>query len=238
MAAFYALYHGPEGLRAIASRVRTAAAALAAGLRARGLAVSGGSDLFFDTVTVAVADADAALAAAAARGLNLRRIDGRTVGVSLDEATSAEHVRLAIEALAGGGAAVSAEDVRALADAAAAVGLPAALRRSSAFLTHPVFSSHRSETLLMRYIHRLGGKDVSLTHSMIPLGSCTMKLNAAAEMAPVSWPELSGVHPFAPADQVRGESLEDGGEEEESTYLPFLLPSPDARLGGDCRLGL
>src|SRR5690606_25534119 len=191
VAAMYAVYHGPEGLTAIAEAVHARTARLAASLRAAGLEVV--HDAFFDTITVRVPGrADAVLAEALRRDLNLRRVDDDTVGVSLDETTDDDVLaRVAAsfgaELVAGGGRAI-----------------PEALARTSPFLTHPVFSSHRSETELLRYLRSLADKDVALDRSMIPLGSCTMKLTATTEMTPITWPELASLHPFAPADQAAG----------------------------------
>ncbi|WP_448612728.1 aminomethyl-transferring glycine dehydrogenase [Modestobacter sp. URMC 112] len=196
MAGAYAVYHGPEGLAAIAARVHRSAVTLATWLRAGGVDVVHGD--FFDTVLAAVPGrADDVVAAAAARRVNLRRVDGDTVAVACDETTSVETLRLVAEAFG-----VPA-DPSAL-DDGGADALPAALRRATPYLTHPVFSTHRSETAMLRYLRRLSDKDLALDRTMIPLGSCTMKLNAAVEMAAVTWPEFSDVHPFAPAEQTRG----------------------------------
>jgi glycine dehydrogenase len=208
MAAMYAVYHGPEGLRKIATRVRTLAGTLAAGLRRAGYTVNGaapgathgaGAD-FFDTLTVKVKaghTADGVLAAAVARGVNLRRIDASTVGVSVDETTTREHLAAILDAFGASAAALDA-------DAAAVPAVGAAAARATPYLTHPVFNTHHSETQLLRYIARLQAKDLSLAHSMISLGSCTMKLNATSEMIPVTWPEFANMHPFSPADQTAG----------------------------------
>jgi glycine dehydrogenase len=197
VAGMYAAYHGPDGLRLIAERVHGHAAALAAGLHERGVALLHAT--FFDTVTAAVPGrADAVVAAALARGINLRRVDADHVGITADEATLADHVAAVLAAF---------DDV--LGAEARPTGarhdpLPAQWRRTTPCCTHPVFSEHRSETAMMRYLRRLAGYDVALDRSMIPLGSCTMKLNAAAEMEPITWPEFAGLHPFAPQDQARG----------------------------------
>ncbi len=198
MASMYAVYHGPEGLRAIARRVKRLADGLAAALRDAGVAV--GDAPRFDTLVARVSDPAAAVARALERGLNVRLLpDG--VGVSVDETCDLETLQAALEALAGAGA----EGVDLAARCAAASGeFDGALRRQSAFLTHPTFSLYHSEHELLRYMHRLQSKDLSLTHSMIPLGSCTMKLNATAEMIPVTWPEFAHIHPFAPAAQQEG----------------------------------
>ncbi|MFI6263446.1 aminomethyl-transferring glycine dehydrogenase [Micromonospora sp. NPDC051006] len=192
MAGMYAVYHGPDGLRAIAGRTHEMAARLAAGLRAGGVHVA--DVAFFDTVTATVPGrAGEVVAAAAERGVNLRLVDADRVGISCDETTTAAH-------LAAVWAAFGVAGVDGDVDAA----LPAALRRSSDFLTHPVFRSHHSETAMLRYLRRLSDFDYALDRGMIPLGSCTMKLNATTEMEPVSWAEFAHVHPFAPAEQTAG----------------------------------
>jgi glycine dehydrogenase len=191
MASMYAVYHGPEGLTAIAERVHAQTARLAHALRAAGVEVV--HDAFFDTLTLRVPGrADAVLAAALDRGLNLRRVDGDTVGLSLDETTDDDVLVRAADAFdatlgAGGSSAI-----------------PPALARTTPFLAHPVFSAHRSETEMLRYLRSLADKDIALDRAMIPLGSCTMKLNATTEMAAITWPELAALHPFAPPDQAEG----------------------------------
>jgi glycine dehydrogenase len=199
VASMYAVYHGPDGLTAIAARTHRFAAILATAVRDAGLEVV--HEAFFDTVAVRVPGrADAVLDAALARGVNLRRIDADTVGVSCDETTTREHV---VSVCAAFG--IDTPDVAALdLVAAAAPGFPLELRRTTPFLTHPVFHARRSETALLRYLRRLADRDLALDRSMIPLGSCTMKLNATAEMEPISWPEFASIHPFAPADQAAG----------------------------------
>ena len=198
MASMYACYHGPDGLTTIARRVHRLTATLAAGLRRLGVDVP--TTAFFDTITVRVADAAAVHAAARAAGMNLREIDAGTVGIALDETTRRADVE-ALWAVFGTGAA--ALDFAAV-EAQVQEALPAAQLRSSAFLTHPVFSAYRSETRMLRYLRSLADKDLALDRTMIPLGSCTMKLNATTEMIPVTWPEFGGLHPFAPADQTQG----------------------------------
>jgi glycine dehydrogenase len=192
IAGMYAVHHGPEGLTAIAERVHRHAAVLAAALRRGGVEVV--HDAFFDTVTARVADAEGVVRRAAERGLNLRLVDSTTVGVSTDEVTEPEHLATVLAAF----------DVSGDLDGDTPDAIPDGLRRTSGFLTHPVFHAHRSETALLRYLRRLADRDYALDRGMIPLGSCTMKLNAAAEMEPVSWPELASIHPFAPSDQVEG----------------------------------
>ncbi|UOQ58897.1 aminomethyl-transferring glycine dehydrogenase [Leucobacter allii] len=192
-ASMYAVYHGPEGLRAIAERVHAHARALAAALAAAGIPLASAS--FFDTVVAEVPGrADAVIAAAAAAGINLRRIDAGTVGVSTDETTTAAHI--AAVARAFGAAEPSAP--------APGAAFPPALARTSDYLSHPIFATVRSETQMLRYLRRLADRDLALDRTMIPLGSCTMKLNATAEMEAISWPEFAGIHPYAPAEQTVG----------------------------------
>ncbi|TYP89171.1 aminomethyl-transferring glycine dehydrogenase [Blastococcus xanthinilyticus] len=196
MAGAYAVYHGPEGLTGIAARVHRSATTLAGWLRAGGLELRHAS--FFDTLEVSVPGrAGEVVAAAAQRRINLRRVDADTVAVACDETTTPEILR-AVAAAFG----VAADD--ALLDDEGADALPAELRRRTPFLTHPVFSAHRSETAMLRYLRSLSDKDLALDRTMIPLGSCTMKLNAATEMAAITWPEFAGLHPFAPVEQARG----------------------------------
>jgi glycine dehydrogenase len=199
-AGMYAVYHGPDGLRAIAQQVHQHAASLAGALRSAGLAVA---DVpFFDTVTVTVpGDAAGVVARALAQGVNVRLVDADTVAVACDETTSAVHVDAVCAAFDVDGNAERADEV-ARAEDARHSGRYA--ERSSHFLTHQVFHEHRSETAMLRYLRRLSDKDIALDRSMIPLGSCTMKLNATTEMEAVSWPEFADVHPFAPADQTAG----------------------------------
>jgi glycine dehydrogenase len=199
MAAMYAVYHGPAGLKAIAQRVHNFTAILAEGLRKLGHRF--GEDPFFDTLTVHLKNKSAGeiLKDAAAQGINLRSIDDATLGVSLDETVWPQDID---QLLAVFNAATPLPSVAA---ASSVPGkFPAQFERTSAYLQHPVFNTHHSETELLRYMRTLESRDLSLAHSMIPLGSCTMKLNATAEMFPVSWPEFSSIHPFAPADQVAG----------------------------------
>jgi glycine dehydrogenase len=204
MASTYAVYHGPDGLRRIAHRVHRMSAILAAALRKQGITV--GPD-FFDTLHIVDVDAASIHAKAQAAGINLRGIDARSLGISLDEtATRADLVALA------GIFGAKLDDIDAL-DAATPDALPAALRRQNAFLEHPVFNTHHSEHELLRYLRSLADKDLALDRTMIPLGSCTMKLNATAEMIPVTWPEFANIHPLAPAKQAQGyQQLIDGLE--------------------------
>jgi glycine dehydrogenase len=198
MASMYACYHGPAGLTTIARRVHRLTAILAAGLRRLGADVP--TTAFFDTITVRVADAAKVQAAARAAGMNLREIDAGTVGISFDETTRRADVEALWAVFGAGAAALDFDAVEAQVHEA----LPAAQLRSSAFLTHPVFSAYQSETRMLRYLRSLADKDLALDRTMIPLGSCTMKLNATTEMIPVTWPEFGGLHPFAPADQTAG----------------------------------
>jgi glycine dehydrogenase len=194
------VYHGPEGLTNIARRVRTRALQLAAGLRDLGYEVHDAP--FFDTVRVHAGNRrDAVMKAALAAGINLRAYGDSDICVAFDETVSLQDVQDVLNAFAGvtGGTLVTVkgeDDV--------AIELDAAFNRTSDFMTHPVFHRYRSETEMLRYIHRLESRDLSLVHSMIPLGSCTMKLNAAAEMLPISWPAFAKLHPFAPVDQAEG----------------------------------
>ncbi|WP_288479454.1 aminomethyl-transferring glycine dehydrogenase [uncultured Pseudomonas sp.] len=198
IASMYAVYHGPEGLTRIATRVQRLTSLLAAGLQRLGHETQ---HTAFDTLTLVFGARTAALhEAARARGYNLREVSAEALGVSLDETSTLADVQALMEILADG---KPAPRVAELADVQG-VEVPAALQRQSAFLTHPVFASHRSETELMRYLRKLADKDLALDRTMIPLGSCTMKLNAASEMIPVTWAEFGGIHPFAPADQAEG----------------------------------
>ncbi len=199
LAAMYASYHGADGLRAIARRVHGHARALAAGLAAVGLEVV--HDTFFDTVLVQVPNRAAAVQAEAkGRGINIWRVDADHVSVACDEATTAEHVALVLESFAGAAAAATSDGAGPAGDYAG----PEIDSRTSEFLTHPAFTKHRTETEMMRYLRALSDKDIALDRSMIPLGSCTMKLNAAAEMEPITWPEFGRQHPFAPPGDTPG----------------------------------
>ena len=198
MAAMYAVYHGPDNLRAIAGRIHALTRALEAALRAIGFEQRNAA--FFDTLQVSTGGrAAAVIGRALEAGINLRRIDDDRVGIALDETVSPEIAASVVQAFA----AVAAVAPPPLQEQPGA-GYPAALARQTPYLTHPVFNTHHSETEMMRYIRSLERRDIGLGESMIPLGSCTMKLNAAAEMLPVSWPEFARLHPFAPPDQARG----------------------------------
>jgi glycine dehydrogenase len=201
VASMYAVYHGPEGLKRIARRVLALTRLLSAGARRLGIEVV--QQQTFDTLRLRVRDADAIDAAARKLGYNLRRFENGDIGISFDETTTLDDVDAALRALNGGAKpGFSARDLAAeQSDEAHVHGLPL---RQSPFLTHPVFNRYHAEHELLRYIHKLQGRDLSLTHSMIPLGSCTMKLNATSEMLPITWPQFADMHPFAPADQTRG----------------------------------
>ena len=195
LASMYAVWHGPSGLKQIAQRIHDLTALLAASLDSTGVVVL--NESFFDTLTVRVPNqADRVLERALAEGINLRRVDSNTVGVSLDETCDLEVVESLVRAFGCGSRAPVTVDHPS--------GIPPQLERSSNFLTHSVFNSYRSETEMLRYIRRLADKDIALDRGMIPLGSCTMKLNATSEMEPITWPEFSDMHPFAPLDQAQG----------------------------------
>mmetsp|Transcript_32983 Transcript_32983/g.72931 ORF Transcript_32983/g.72931 Transcript_32983/m.72931 type:complete len:1042 (+) Transcript_32983:156-3281(+) len=198
IAALYAVYHGPEGLKTIAQRVNGLSAVLAAGAKKLGHSVP--SKPFFDTVSITVGDANKFMELALAEGLNLRKIDAKTIGISLDETTRLEDVDVLFRVL-NCGKPVSFTASGLAPEVQAGVG---AFARSSKFLQQPIFNSYHNEHDMLRYLKRLENKDLSLAHSMIPLGSCTMKLNATAEMIPITWPELANLHPYAPVDQARG----------------------------------
>lgn len=197
MASMYAVYHGPQGLKEIATRIHHLTATTIAGLKKLGYQVSTKS--FFDTFTVQTDTLDQVVAAADTLKLNFRLIDQKTLGITFDETCDESTVIQILTAFNNG----EFVDVN-LHDLNADISLPKSLQRTSAFLTHPVFNSHHSEHELTRYIHHLQNKDLTLTHSMIPLGSCTMKLNATTELVPVSWPEVNQLHPFAPKEQTLG----------------------------------
>ncbi|MET1535653.1 aminomethyl-transferring glycine dehydrogenase [Burkholderia sola] len=203
MASMYAVYHGPHGLKTIALRVNRIAALFAAGVKQLGFATV--NDTFFDTVTIDTGARTAQIHAFAnAKRINLRRVSDTQVGVSVDETTTRDDLAdlLDVFAQAAGGTAPAVDALDA--GLAGVAALPAGLERTSAYLTHPVFNRHHSETEMLRYLRSLSDKDLALDRSMIPLGSCTMKLNATSEMLPVTWPEFGGIHPFAPAEQTVG----------------------------------
>ena len=192
VAGAYAMYHGPEGLRAIADRLHTNAARVATALKAAGYGIA--HDTFFDTVVVEAAGrADELVAKALEAGVNIRRFDENRVGISVGESHGEELLKGLVEALGG-----------TLGEADAQYDLPAELLRTDDYMQHPIFHKYRSETEMMRYLRHLADKDLALDRTMIPLGSCTMKLNAAAEMEPISWPEFANIHPLVPEDQAEG----------------------------------
>lgn len=197
MAGMYTVYHGPDGLARIARRVHRQTAILAAGLQQLGFELV--NQTYFDTLTVRVKDAGAIHAAATAHGINLRQIDATQVGIALDETVTRDDLAT-LMAIFGDGKSV---DLAAL-DADASDALPTALARTSAYLTHPTFNRYHAEHEMLRYLRALADKDLALDRTMIPLGSCTMKLNATSEMVPVTWPEFSNIHPLAPDDQTVG----------------------------------
>jgi len=201
IASLYAVFHGPEGLKRIASRIHRLTDILAAGLKQGGLTLRHNS--WFDTLTVEVKDKAAVLERALSFGLNLRTDIHGAVGITLDEATSREDVQILFAALLGddNGLDIDKLDKAASTDSNS---IPAAMLRVDPILTHPVFNQYHSETEMMRYMHRLEKKDLALNQAMIPLGSCTMKLNAAAEMIPITWPEFAELHPFCPTEQAGG----------------------------------
>lgn len=201
MASMYAVYHGPDGLKSIAQRVLQLTAALKSILRDHGVKVV--TDDHFDTLTVhSEASCEHWLSEARALGYNLRKVDERHVAIALDETTTVDDVRRLLPVF--GITEPDAIDFQQLFDDLSDIALQPDLQRNSAYLQHPVFHSHRSETRLMRYLRTLADKDLALDRAMIPLGSCTMKLNAAAELMPVSWPEFATMHPYAPVDQAQG----------------------------------
>ncbi|GAA0425794.1 aminomethyl-transferring glycine dehydrogenase [Massilia aurea] len=197
MAGMYTVYHGPQGLERIARRVHRQTAILAAGLQQLGFELV--NQTYFDTLTVRVKDAGAIHAAATAHGINLRQIDATQVGIALDETVTRDDLAT-LMAIFGDGKSV---DLDAL-DADASDALPTALARTSEYLTHPTFNRYHAEHEMLRYLRALADKDLALDRTMIPLGSCTMKLNATSEMVPVTWPEFSNIHPLAPNDQTVG----------------------------------
>ena len=218
----YAVYHGPRGIRAIAQHVHALTSQLARGLAQLGLKLR--HEAFFDTVAVVVERADEVMSLAESRRMNFRRIDEKTLGISLDETTTPDDVAEILACF--GGAALPAEEVR----------LPRDLQRESGYLAHPVFNTHHSETEMLRYLRLLESRDLSLTRSMIPLGSCTMKLNATAEMLPITWPQFSRLHPFAPRAQAAGytqifQELE--GMLAEITGFPAVSLQPNSGAQGE-----
>lgn len=216
MSAFYAIYHGPQGLKAIAQRAVNGARVIEEGVRQLGFTTStrGKSKdgrVLFDTVVVATEQGKAqeiAKFAAAEAGINFRIFDDGRLGITVDETVDTQDLEDILQVFSkfGSNTPLTVKKISEVLELSPneTIGLPSSLKRTSPYLTHPVFNIHQSETELLRYIHHLQSKDLSLTHSMIPLGSCTMKLNATTEMIPISWPEFSSIHPFVPIDQARG----------------------------------
>lgn len=216
MSAFYAIYHGPRGLKAIAQRAVNGARVIEEGVRQLGFSTStrgksADGRVLFDTVVVATEQGKAQEIAAFASkeaGINFRIFDGGKLGITVDETVDTQDLEDILQVFSkfGSNTPLTVKKISEVLQLAPneTSGLPSSLKRTSPYLTHPVFNIHQSETELLRYIHHLQSKDLSLTHSMIPLGSCTMKLNATTEMIPVSWPEFSSIHPFVPIDQARG----------------------------------
>ncbi|WP_420598686.1 aminomethyl-transferring glycine dehydrogenase [Neptuniibacter sp.] len=202
MAAFYAIYHGPEGLKTIANRIHRLTDILATGLQSKGVELANSS--WFDTITLNLANAEQAYQNALDAGINLRKISDKQLGLTCDECTSRETIEALWNAILGEGHGLDLEAIDAEITAKGSASIPASLLRDKEILQHPVFNSYHSETEMLRYLKQLENKDISLAHSMIALGSCTMKLNATAEMIPVTWPEFGQLHPFAPVDQAAG----------------------------------
>src|SRR4026208_516989 len=201
MASMYAVYHAPEGLRRIAERVHGLAGVLAAGLRQLGFEVA--AEAYFDTILVRLtkSQSESILIRTNEAGINLRRHEDHSIGIALDEVSTEDEIRRLMEIFAGHDRLpFQVRDLSRNID----TSFPASLARASTYLTHEVFNRYHSEHEMLRYIHRLEVKDLSLVHSMIPLGSCTMKLNATTEMLPVTWPEFSRLHPFVPIEQTKG----------------------------------
>lgn len=202
MAAFYAIYHGPEGLKTIANRIHRLADILATGLKSKGVELA--NNTWFDTITLNLDNADQVYQNALDAGINLRKISDKQLGLTCDECTNRDTVEALWNAILGEGHGLDLETLDAEIAANGSSSIPASLLRESDILQHPVFNSYHSETEMLRYLKQLENKDISLAHSMIALGSCTMKLNATAEMIPVTWPEFGQMHPFAPQDQAAG----------------------------------
>jgi glycine dehydrogenase len=199
MAAMYAVYHGPQGIARIARRVHRLTAILRAGLERLGFGVE--NRTYFDTLAIVTGDQTGAIIERSQEvGFNLRRIDAKRLGLSLDETTTSEAVEMLWQVFAGATIKFTAAEL----DAGVADAIPAGFARASAYMTHPVFNRFHSETEMLRYLRRLADKDIALDRSMIPLGSCTMKLNATSEMIPVAWPEFAHMHPFSPPEQCEG----------------------------------
>ena len=199
MAAFYAVYHGAEGLKQIAGHIQRLTSILAKGLQQKGAQLA--HDTWFDTLVV---ESTGAYERALAAGINLRKVSATQVGISVDERKTRADIAELFDVLLGAGHGLEIDALDQAIIAENFTGIPSGYQRTSAFLTHPVFNAHHSESEMLRYLKRLENKDFSLAHGMIPLGSCTMKLNATAEMIPVTWPEFADIHPFAPNEQTVG----------------------------------
>ncbi|KAK2783186.1 glycine decarboxylase subunit P [Onygenales sp. PD_12] len=210
MSAFYAIYHGPEGLKAIAQRVMALTAILKEKLTVLGYKVptKGNTDgAIFDTLTIETgsnAETDSLIAAALDSSIYLRKLSPTQIGISLDETVGVEEVKDLVSVFAKQAPKQAPADLLEISQTAPEIEIPASVKRTSSYLTHPVFNSYHSETEMLRYITHLGSKDLSLAQAMIPLGSCTMKLNATTEMVPITWPEFSAMHPFTPSKLVTG----------------------------------
>nr|WP_299240954.1 aminomethyl-transferring glycine dehydrogenase [uncultured Halomonas sp.] len=202
IAGFYAVYHGAEGIRTIATRIHRLTTILAEGLKRKGLELA--NDSWFDTLTLVGADAGKIYGRALAHEINLRMYKDGRIGISLDETTTAADVAKLFDILLDEEHDLSISTLDDEIVAAGTTGIPSGYARESDFLTHPTFKRYRSETEMLRYLKRLENRDLSLTHAMIPLGSCTMKLNATSEMIPITWPEFANIHPFVPAEQAVG----------------------------------
>ena len=202
MAAFYAVYHGPQGLKTIAQRIHRFADILAAGLKTKGIALK--HSTWFDTLTIVGDNKDDVIARALAKGVNFATNHDGEYSISVSETTTRADVAELFDIVLGEGHGLSVDSIAADIEANGSDSIPASLVRDDEVLTHPNFNSYHSETDMLRYIKRLENKDLALNHSMISLGSCTMKLNATAEMIPVTWPEFANLHPFCPLDQAEG----------------------------------
>jgi glycine dehydrogenase len=204
MAAMYAVYHGPAGLKQIADKVHAFTQVFLKSIETFGYKAT--NDAFFDTLTIdvttAAGNASAVHSVSTAASINLRHVNENCVGVTLDESVTPTDLVALINVFAS--AASKASISLSSLSAPDSPAIPSTLQRTSGYLPHPVFNKHHSETEMLRYIHHLASKDIGLVHSMIPLGSCTMKLNSTSSMIPLTWPEFSAVHPFAPYDQVKG----------------------------------
>ncbi|WP_415895799.1 aminomethyl-transferring glycine dehydrogenase [Neptuniibacter sp. PT34_22] len=202
MAGFYAVYHGPQGLKTIASRINRLTTILAKGLQAKGVQLLNNS--WFDTLSIQLDNAEEVYQAALDAGINLRKISDNKLGMTCDECTNRDIINTLWDCILGAGHGLDLDSIDAEISASGETSFDSALVRESEILQHPVFNSYHSETEMLRYLKKLENKDISLAHSMIALGSCTMKLNATAEMIPVTWPEFGQIHPFAPIDQAQG----------------------------------